>query len=121
MGRCLKFGHQYRWPYKSHESIGAPGSRRLNSRLQHDPLAPGQSEAACMQLVMVIVTRFRLDEGMSRRSFRTVARVLGAILSVAFLVSPAFAQGGRIDGADTAWMIVATSIVLMMTIPGLAL
>ncbi len=27
----------------------------------------------------------------------------------------------KIDGADTAWMIVATGIVLMMTIPGLAL
>ena len=35
--------------------------------------------------------------------------------------SPAFAQGGKIDGADTAWMIVATTIVLMMTIPGLVL
>jgi Amt family ammonium transporter len=27
----------------------------------------------------------------------------------------------RIDGADTAWMLVATAIVLMMTLPGLAL
>jgi hypothetical protein len=42
-------------------------------------------------------------------------------MSAAFGVSPACAQSGRIDGADTAWMIVATSIVLMMTIPGLAL
>jgi Amt family ammonium transporter len=42
-------------------------------------------------------------------------------MAAAFFVSPAFAQTGRIDGADTAWMIVATSIVLMMTIPGLAL
>jgi ammonium transporter, Amt family len=35
--------------------------------------------------------------------------------------APAFAQAGKIDGADTAWMMVATAIVLMMTIPGLAL
>jgi len=39
--------------------------------------------------------------------------------------SPALGQTAgstaKIDGADTAWMIVATSIVLMMTIPGLAL
>jgi Amt family ammonium transporter len=35
--------------------------------------------------------------------------------------SPAFAQGSKIDGADTAWMIGATGLVLMMTIPGLAL
>jgi Amt family ammonium transporter len=30
-------------------------------------------------------------------------------------------QPSKIDGADTAWMIVATAMVLMMTIPGLAL
>jgi ammonium transporter, Amt family len=35
--------------------------------------------------------------------------------------SPAFARAGKIDGADTAWMIVATAIVLMMTIPEIAL
>jgi Amt family ammonium transporter len=34
--------------------------------------------------------------------------------------SPAFAQA-KIDAADTAWMIGATGLVLMMTIPGLAL
>ena len=35
--------------------------------------------------------------------------------------SPAFAEAAKIDGADTAWMIGATGLVLMMTIPGLAL
>src|SRR5664279_2737435 len=39
--------------------------------------------------------------------------------------SPAFAQAtqqaAKIDGADTAWMLGATGLVLMMTIPGLAL
>jgi ammonium transporter, Amt family len=35
--------------------------------------------------------------------------------------TPAFAQAPKIDGADTAWMMTATAIVLMMTIPGLAL
>ncbi len=44
---------------------------------------------------------------------------LAAIIIVA--TSPAFAQGSKIDGADTAWMIGATGLVLMMTIPGLAL
>ncbi|HVZ54342.1 MAG TPA: ammonium transporter [Pseudolabrys sp.] len=46
-----------------------------------------------------------------------------------FTASPVFAQGaniaansgGKIDAADTAWMIGATSLVLMMTVPGLAL
>jgi ammonium transporter, Amt family len=44
---------------------------------------------------------------------------LAAIISAA--TSPAFAQGSKIDAADTAWMISATGLVLMMTIPGLAL
>ena len=42
--------------------------------------------------------------------------VLGTIAA-----SPAFAQTSKIDPADTAWMIVATGFVLMMTLPGLAL
>jgi Amt family ammonium transporter len=47
---------------------------------------------------------------------RAFAIALGTVTA-----APAFAQGGGIDGADTAWMVVATAIVLMMTIPGLAL
>ncbi len=40
----------------------------------------------------------------------------------AISATPAFAQqAAKIDAADTAWMIVATALVLMMTIPGLAL
>jgi ammonium transporter, Amt family len=35
--------------------------------------------------------------------------------------TPALAQAPGINGADTAWMIVATALVLMMTLPGLAL
>ena len=41
--------------------------------------------------------------------------------AIAAFVTPALAQTPKIDAADTAWMIVATGIVLMMTIPGLAL
>ena len=44
---------------------------------------------------------------------------LAAIIVAA--TSPAFAQDSKIDAADTAWMIGATGLVLMMTIPGLAL
>ena len=49
------------------------------------------------------------------------AAALTAIMVMA--ASPAFAQTGapKIDGADTAWMFGATGLVLMMTIPGLAL
>jgi Amt family ammonium transporter len=45
-----------------------------------------------------------------------------AIFSIAaFIATPAFADTSSINAADTAWMIVATAFVLMMTIPGLAL
>jgi Amt family ammonium transporter len=50
---------------------------------------------------------------------RAVSRAFACAL--ALLATPAFAAPAKIDGADTAWMIVATGIVLMMTIPGLAL
>jgi Amt family ammonium transporter len=39
----------------------------------------------------------------------------------AVLATPALAETSTISAADTAWMIVATAFVLMMTIPGLAL
>jgi Amt family ammonium transporter len=35
--------------------------------------------------------------------------------------SLAFAQGGEIDGANTAWILTSTALVLFMTIPGLSL
>jgi ammonium transporter, Amt family len=59
---------------------------------------------------------------MNTRTWRSLATVL----ALSLLATPAFAQtqimpAPKIDGADTAWMIVATGIVLMMTLPGLAL
>ncbi len=55
----------------------------------------------------------------TRASHGAIACAIAAIGSIA--ASPAFAQGSKIDTADTAWMIVATGFVLMMTLPGLAL
>ena len=50
------------------------------------------------------------------------AAKLAAPISLAVLfATPASAQATEINAADTAWMIVATALVLMMTIPGLAL
>jgi Amt family ammonium transporter len=49
---------------------------------------------------------------------------LAAPISVAAILSfptPAAAEASTISAADTAWMIVATALVLMMTVPGLAL
>jgi Amt family ammonium transporter len=46
-----------------------------------------------------------------------------AVTAIVMLGRPAtaLADGGTINGADTAWMISATALVLMMSIPGLAL
>src|SRR3954451_23456755 len=53
--------------------------------------------------------------------FRVVVKAAPIISAATFLATPAFAETSTINGADTAWMIVATALVLMMSIPGLAL
>jgi ammonium transporter, Amt family len=57
-------------------------------------------------------------------TMKALSRV--ATLAVAFAATPAFAEmtapaASKIDAGDTAWMIAATGLVLLMTIPGLAL
>jgi ammonia channel protein AmtB len=59
---------------------------------------------------------------------RTLARagsVAASLIAAILAVSPALAQSAaappKIDTADTAWMISATGLVLMMSLPGLAL
>jgi len=56
-------------------------------------------------------------------AYLTRAAKLAASITIPIfsLVTPAWAENSEINGADTAWMIVATGLVLMMTIPGLAL
>ncbi len=58
---------------------------------------------------------------MGARAFRATKFVALLVPSIAGLAKPAFAASSEINAADTAWMIVATGLVLMMTIPGLAL
>jgi len=67
-------------------------------------------------------------EPRSRHVARTAASTSAGVLALVFaLIAPALAQPAQsaapstISAADTAWMIVATAFVLMMTIPGLAL
>jgi ammonium transporter, Amt family len=50
-----------------------------------------------------------------------IAISFGIAAITSFAASPAYAQASKLDPADTAWMIVATAFVLMMTLPGLAL
>jgi Amt family ammonium transporter len=44
-----------------------------------------------------------------------------AAAAIALSSAPAFAQQSTIDAADTAWITTATALVLLMTLPGLAL
>jgi ammonium transporter, Amt family len=91
-----------------------PRSRRVSSaRLQHQPAKTGvsalmSSDAPCARTIEL--PRWPL-----------AALASAAALSLAFAAAPALAQEAKIDAADTAWMISATGLVLMMTIPGLAL
>src|SRR6185312_14067189 len=59
----------------------------------------------------------------SSSSANALRATAAALLFATLLVSPASAQTAapKIDAGDTAWMIAATALVLMMTIPGLAL
>src|ERR1051326_3482402 len=58
---------------------------------------------------------------LSRHAAVKAAPILSATMVFATLATPALAETSTINAADTAWMIVATALVLMMTIPGLAL
>ena len=65
-------------------------------------------------------------KNMRARSFRAVKlaapiSLVAALAAICASVTPAFAATSEINAADTAFMIVATALVLMMTIPGLAL
>ncbi len=60
-----------------------------------------------------------------KRVVASAARVAAALLSSApTLIAPAWAQDATpppLDRGDTAWMLASTALVLLMTIPGLAL
>jgi Amt family ammonium transporter len=51
----------------------------------------------------------------------TFLRRAGLLALGALAATPALAQEAKLDTGDTAWMLAATALVLMMTIPGLAL
>ncbi len=53
--------------------------------------------------------------------FKTIFYTAAAAMAVLTSSVPAFAQESSLDTGDTAWMLTATALVLLMTIPGLAL
>jgi len=52
---------------------------------------------------------------------RSAVATLVALSALGLSVAPAFAAAPKIDSGDTAWMLTSSALVLMMTIPGLAL
>ena len=58
---------------------------------------------------------------MGAHSYRAAKRAAPITSAAILFATPAIAAPSEINAADTAWMIVATALVLMMTIPGLAL
>ena len=62
---------------------------------------------------------FRLQGAARGRARSGIALLMTMLATEAF--AQAAAQPAKIDAADTAWMISATGLVLMMSIPGLAL
>ncbi len=52
---------------------------------------------------------------------KTLVRGAALALPALLLAAPAFAEDAKVDAGDTAWMLTSTALVLLMTIPGLAL
>jgi Amt family ammonium transporter len=65
------------------------------------------------------MTRLRLPLGLPRG----LPLGLAALLTTMLAAAPAFAEDAppKLDSGDTAWMLSSTALVLLMTIPGLAL
>jgi Amt family ammonium transporter len=53
--------------------------------------------------------------------FKTIIYIAASSLAVLSSSIPAYAQETKLDTGDTAWMLTSTALVLLMTIPGLAL
>ena len=53
--------------------------------------------------------------------FSAIKRLGIGIVAASLVASPVFAADSAIDSGDTAWILTATALVLLMTLPGLAL
>jgi len=58
---------------------------------------------------------------MNRRSFNSLATLLSFSAILLLIPQSVHAKTGVLDSGDTAWMLVSSLLVLMMTLPGLAL
>jgi Amt family ammonium transporter len=53
--------------------------------------------------------------------FLAIKRLGTGLIAASLVASPVFAADSAIDSGDTAWILTATALVLLMTLPGLAL
>jgi Amt family ammonium transporter len=53
--------------------------------------------------------------------FSAIKRLGTGLIAASLVASPVFAADSAIDSGDTAWVLTATALVLLMTLPGLAL
>ena len=53
--------------------------------------------------------------------FSAIKRLGAGLIAASLVASPVFAADSAIDSGDTAWILTATALVLLMTLPGLAL
>ena len=53
--------------------------------------------------------------------FSAIKRLGTGLIAASLIASPVFAADSAIDSGDTAWILTATALVLLMTLPGLAL
>ena len=53
--------------------------------------------------------------------FPVIKRLGTGLIAASLVASPVFAADSAIDSGDTAWVLTATALVLLMTLPGLAL
>ncbi len=70
------------------------------------------------------MSRIRIRAGGAAIALSRLYRLgaAGTLAALSFVVAaPALAQDAKLDTGDTAWMLTSTALVLMMTIPGLAL
>jgi Amt family ammonium transporter len=72
-------------------------------------------------LSIFIILWFLLPAGLVFAAEQTAASDSAAVTQSVSAPAAAAAAGTKIDTGDTAWMIVATALVMMMTLPGLAL
>ena len=94
--------------------MGAPSSRAVRPAALADARTAGAKAG--------FGDTGRLSVAPIRSRFEGSCAGLATMVAAIFLfATPAFAETPAISAADTAWMIVATALVLMMTVPGLAL